>query len=143
MTFPFVPDGLLVPALVNLGSAEMQSRQAQGAPLPPAFQAQGIIDSGTTITAVCPRVLQQLNVPPDHAGQSTSTPMGKAPVQFYRISFTIYDLTAVGPDLHRHEWTVTDLPENLDGIDILFGQDLLREIVLTVNGPVLTFSLDF
>lgn len=38
---------------------------------------------------------------------------------------------------------MSDLPQDLDDVDILFGLDLLQQIVLTVNGPTLSFSLDF
>jgi hypothetical protein len=38
---------------------------------------------------------------------------------------------------------VTGLPHDLDNVDILFGLDLLREVVLTADGPGQTFSLNF
>jgi hypothetical protein len=43
----------------------------------------------------------------------------------------------------RQVWIVTNLIEDLDDVDMHFGLDLLREIVLTVDGPGQTFSLDF
>jgi len=64
-------------------------------------------------------------------------------VRFYWISFTIYNLSTAGPDLARVDWLATNLPQDLDDVDVLFSLDLLREIVLTVNGPGQTFSLDF
>jgi hypothetical protein len=38
---------------------------------------------------------------------------------------------------------VTDLVEDLPDVDVLFGLDLLHEIVLTADGPGQTFTLDF
>ena len=38
---------------------------------------------------------------------------------------------------------MTDLPHDLDDVDVLFGLDLLREVVLTVDGPAGRFSFDF
>jgi hypothetical protein len=58
------------------------------------------------------------------------------------VSFTIYDL-ASGVALARPDWTVTNLLHDPDDVDVLFGLDLLREIVLIVNGQGQTFSLDF
>ena len=55
----------------------------------------------------------------------------------------IYNLVGPGPDLSRVDWLVTNLVENLDDVDVLFGLDLLREIVLTADGPGQTFTLDF
>jgi hypothetical protein len=45
LTFPFVPDGLLVPALVGLAGPAMQSLQAQGIALPPLVRARGMLES--------------------------------------------------------------------------------------------------
>jgi hypothetical protein len=45
--------------------------------------------------------------------------------------------------LSRANWLVTDLPQDLADVDVLFGMDLLRELVLTVDGPAQTFTLDF
>ena len=60
------------------------------------------------------------------------------------IRFTMYNLIQPrGTDSNRQIWAVTDLPQVLDDVDVRFGLDLLREIVLTVNGPAQTFHLDF
>ena len=100
-----------------------------------------MIDTGTTVTAVAPGVLSRLNVPPGPAVQTT-TAAGSVQVRLYQVSFTIYDL-ASGVTLNRPDWTVTNLLHDLDDVDVLFGLDLLREVVLTVNGPRQMFSLHF
>jgi Aspartyl protease len=142
LTFPFVADGLLVPALVGLAAPAMQALRAQGSPLPGSIWAKGMVDSGTTITAVVPRLLTALNAAPG-PGTQTQTASGSAGVHFYRISFTIYNLSAGGTVLSRMNWLVINVVNDLDDIDILFGLDLLREIVLTVDGPSGQFALDF
>jgi hypothetical protein len=63
-------------------------------------------------------------------------------VNLYQVSFTIYDLTS-GTVLSRPDWTVTNLLHDPDAVDVRFGLDLLREVVLTVDGPGQPFSLDF
>jgi hypothetical protein len=55
----------------------------------------------------------------------------------------MYNLAQGGPRLMRPDWLVTGLAQDLGDVDVLFGLDLLREVVLTVNGPGKTFSLDF
>jgi hypothetical protein len=142
LTFPFGPDGWLVPALLGLPASLMQSLHAQGAALPPPVHARGLLDSGTTVTAVAPWVLSRLNAPAGPTAQ-TQTAAGRVGVQFYQVSFTIYNLSQVGTVLSRVDWTVTNLTEDLDDVDVLFGLDLLQEIVLTADGPGQTFSLDF
>jgi hypothetical protein len=99
-----------------------------------------MIDTGTTVTAVAPGVLSRLNVPPGPSAQTT-TAAGSVRVNLYQVSFTIYDLTS-GAALTRADGTVTNLLHDLDDVDVLFGLDLLREIVLTVDGPGHTFVLD-
>jgi hypothetical protein len=140
LTFPFGPDGLLVPALLGLSRQDMTAQQGDGAGCPGLLHVRGMIDTGTTLTAVTPRMLARLNVPPGPA-VDTTTASGTVRVHLYQISFTIYDL-ARGSTLTRPDWTVTNLLHNLDDVDVLFGLDLLREIALTVDGPGQTFSLD-
>jgi hypothetical protein len=102
-----------------------------------------MIDSGSTITAVGPRILAALGAVPGRLVEIT-TAAGTVPVSLYEVSFTMYNLTqARGTDLSRHTWEVTNLVADLEDVDILFGLDLLHEIVLTVDGPGQTFSLDF
>jgi hypothetical protein len=140
LTFPFGPDGLVVPALLGLTAADLAVAPAAGT-ASPVLPVRGMIDSGTTVTAVAPGVLARLNVPPGPAVQTT-TAAGPAQVRLYQVSFTIYDL-ASGVTLARPDWTVTNLLHDPDDVDVLFGLDLLREVVLIVNGPGRTFSLDF
>ena len=69
---------------------------------------------------------------------------GPASVVFYQVSFSIYDPAAgPGTNLSRTNWRVTSLPQDLADVDILFGMDLVREIVLTINGPGQLFTLEF
>jgi hypothetical protein len=142
MTFPFTADGLFDPALVGLAAPAMQALHSQGAPLPASVQVRGMFDCGSTITAVVPKVLAALNAAPGPATQ-TRTAAGSVSVHFYRISFTIYNLTSGGSILSRVDWLVTNLVADLDDVDVLFGLDLLREITLTVDGPGQVFTLDF
>jgi hypothetical protein len=141
LTFPFLPDGLLVPTLVGLGAAAMQNLLAQGKPLPAPLHVRGQLDSGSALTAVAPWLLSALNAVPGPIAQ-TQTVTGSVSVRFYQISFSIHHLGG-GAVLHRGDWTVTNLIENPDDVDILFGLDLHREIVVTIDGPGQSFSLDF
>jgi hypothetical protein len=109
LIFPFVPDGLLVPALIGLTRPALQTLQAQGAALPSLVRARGILDSGTTVTAVAPWVLSTRNATPGPAAQ-TRTAAGTVSVRYYQISFTIYNLASSGAVLSRPDWTVTRVP---------------------------------
>jgi hypothetical protein len=141
LTFPFGPDGLLLPSLLGLTTADLAAAQSAGAGSPGLVQLRAMIDSGTTLTAVAPSILTRLNVPRGPAVQTT-TAAGSVQVHLYQVSFTLYDLTS-GTTFTRPDWTVANLLQDLDDVDVLFGLDLLREIVLIVDGPAQTFSLEF
>jgi hypothetical protein len=64
-------------------------------------------------------------------------------VRLYSISFTIYNLQTPAVVLSREDWLVANLAQDLDDVDVLLSLDLLREIVLTVDGPGRMFTLDF
>jgi hypothetical protein len=100
-----------------------------------------MLDSGCTVTAVVPWVLAALKARPGQPAQS-QTATGKLNAAFYEISFSIYQVGSAAI-LSRQDWQVMNLGEDLTDVDILFGLDLLREIVLTVHGPSSIFTLDF
>jgi hypothetical protein len=74
----------------------------------------------------------------------TQTAGGLTRVRSYCISFTLFDPTGNHPaSLTRISWLVTELPQDLPDVDVLFGMDLVRELVMNVDGPVGQFTLDF
>jgi hypothetical protein len=141
LTFPFPPDGLHVPALLGLAAADPAAAPGGAAAAAGLLHVRGMIDTGTTVTAVAPGVLARLNVPRGPAVETT-TAGGVVQAHLYQVSFTIYE-QASGITLTRRNWTATNLLHDLDAIDVLFGPDLIREVVLTVNGPGQMFSLNF
>jgi hypothetical protein len=141
LTFPIAPDGLRVPAILSPDAAELHRLMAAGQP-PPTRHVRGMLDSGTTVTAVIPSLLKALGATPGKPA-STQTAGGKANVTLYSVSFTIYEPTTGGPKLSRDTWTVSDLPQDLPDVDVLFGLDLIRELTMTIHGPAQYFTLDF
>ena len=140
LTFAVSPDGLMLPALLGPDSTAMQQLVAQGNPVPKPVQARAQIDTGTVVTAVGPGVLAALGATPGAASR-TQTASGLVVVRFYRISFTIFD--PAGATLSRADWLVTDLPQDLPDVEVLFGMDVVRELILNVDGPAGQFTLDF
>jgi hypothetical protein len=141
MSFPFSPDGLMVSTLLGLTAADLAATQGGTVAAVGLLHVRGMIDTGTTITAVTPGILARLNVPLGPA-IDTTTASRIVQVSLYQISFTIYDQTS-GVSLTRPVWTVTNLLHDLADVDVLFGLDLLMETVLSVDGPGQTFFLDF
>ncbi len=140
MTFAVAPDGLLMPALVGPDTVAMQHLLAQGNPLPRPVQVRTLIDTGTVVTAVGPGILTTLDATPGGSSR-TQTASGVAFVRFYRVSFTLFD--PAGMTFSRATWVVTDLPQDLPDVEVLFGMDLVGELVLNVDGPAGQFTLEF
>ena len=90
-------------------SGVIQQLHAQESALPKPIQVRGQVDTGTLVTAVGPGTLAALGAIPGGAPR-TQTASGIVIVQFYSISFTIFDLAGRGPTLARSTWMVTDLP---------------------------------
>jgi hypothetical protein len=141
LNYSLAPDGLRVPCMVNLAGGDLLDLLAKGGAPPRAIHARGMIDTGSTLTAVAMRVLQALGATQQGSAQ-THTAAGVVTVQVFMISFTIHAGPG-SPTLHRPDWLVTGLAQDIADVDVLFGVDLLREIVLTVDGPSGSFRVDF
>ena len=143
LTFPIAADGLRLPVYVGLNAATIQAIHARGLPVPSPVTGRGLVDPGSTLTAVVPRLLTAIEAT-SVSTVSTTTAAGSARIPVYQISLTIFD-TALPPAdiLHRDTWTVTGLPHDLPDVDVLIGLDLIRELVLTVDGPAGQFALSF
>jgi hypothetical protein len=141
LTFPIVPDGLLVDVLVNRDVSELLPLRASGQACPP-LTGKGVIDTGSNISGLSPTFLQQLG------GQSVATTStvgigGSYPVQLYRVSLHICDLQNLGLPWFSHlSLVVMDLPPWV-ACEVLIGRDILLTCKTTVDGPAGTFSLDF
>ena len=143
LTFAMAPDGLPLPALVGLDAATVQQLAAQGQPPPSLIQVRCQIDTATTVTAVVPSILTALGAIPGRPGQTHSA-SGRTSVRSHLISFTVFDPTGINlATLTRTIWQVTDLPQDLPDVDVLFGRDLVRQLVLHIDGPANKFTLVF
>jgi hypothetical protein len=73
-----------------------------------------------------------------------TTASGIVTVDRYEISMSIFGPAgAAGPALVRPLWNVTNFSQALFGIEALIGMDLIRQIVLNIDGPGGVFALEF
>ncbi|MBA4063470.1 MAG: hypothetical protein C0501_07110 [Isosphaera sp.] len=142
LTFPIAAAELLVDARVNLPAPDLSAVLAAGGPAPASVPVRGEIDTGSNATAVAPWVIRQLGLQP-RVHTTTRGVTGSAQVRLFRVSLTILDASRphlpwfVQPDLVVMELT-TALP-----VDVLIGMDILLGCRLLVDGPALSFTLDF
>jgi hypothetical protein len=142
-TFPFGQNGLMVPVIVGLDGDTTTHLFTKGLPITPPVEARGNIDTGSTVTAVCPWVLQKLGIPPLHT-RTTQTASGSATVRIFSVSIGIREALQPGAAEYTAPTVlVMELPNDLADEDVLIGLDVLQELNLLLEGPAKMFSLIF
>ncbi len=135
--------GLIVPVWLGLSGREITHCLSAGQAVPPPLPAQGLLDTGSDVTAVSTGLLRQLGLTPVTA-TSTRTVGGPIQVRLFEVSISITDpkqsptAWLTEPDL-----LVMELPGTLPNIDVLIGLDILLTIKLDLDGPGRLFTLDF
>ncbi len=140
LTFPILPEGLVVDVLINLEAAVLLPLRLRG--LGPApVQGRALIDTGSDITAVSLPILQQLGVP-SVLRTTTQSIGGAIAVNLYRVSLHIFDPRNVAlPWLPQPTLLVMELAPSVP-YDALIGMDILRTCKMLVDGPADVFTLD-
>ncbi|MBL8794431.1 MAG: aspartyl protease family protein [Planctomycetia bacterium] len=141
LTFPIARVGLVVDVAINLKEVSLLPLRAVGAgPVPTV--GEGLVDTGSDISAVSVSILQRLRLAPL---QSTSTQSfaGSMPIDLYEVSLHVFDSRNVNllwfsqPSL-----VVMEMPAGLP-FAVILGMDVIRACNLHVDGPGSVFTLDF
>ncbi len=142
-TLPLDPDGLIVQAVFGLNGPQTTSLVQAGQAIPSPIQVRALLDSGSDVSAIAPRVVQQLGVISLISGSSV-TASGKLAVNLYRVSLTIAGTGGrAGPVLAISDLLVSELATPLPNLEALIGLDVLRECLLIFDGPAQRFTLGF
>jgi hypothetical protein len=141
LTFPIVPDGLLVDIRVNLDVSLLLPLHARGQS-PSALSGKGMIDTGRNVSGVSPSFIQQLGI--RSVGTTSTVGIGGSyPVRLYRVSLHICDLQDLALPWFSHPaLVVMDLPPWVS-CEALIGRDILLTCKTTVDGPAGRFTLEF
>jgi predicted aspartyl protease len=143
LTFPTTADGPTLEVMVSLGGQQLAAIQKAGAAFPRALPLRALIDTGTDVTAIDPRVVRQLGLAL-RTTASTQTAAGLVSVNLYEVSLTITGPRgAAGPALVRPTLVVTELAVPLPNLDVLIGRDVLDEGLFLLDGPSGWFLLGF
>jgi hypothetical protein len=143
LTFPVTPEGLAVPVWVGLAGKTTATLQAAGQAIPAPLPARGLLDTGSTLTAIAPWVFQRLSIPLA-ATASTQTAAGAVAVNLHEVSLSITDPGQPGaPMLTCSDLLVSELATILPDVDVLVGLDVLLMCRLTLDGPARRFTLEF
>lgn len=143
LTFPVTPDGLAVPVWIGLSGKAMVSLRAAGQAIPAPLMARGLLDTGSTVTAIAKWVFQGLSIPVAGTGM-TQTAAGPVAVNLYEVSLGITDPNLPGaPMLTCPDLLASELAAGLPDVDVLVGLDVLLGCRLTLDGPARWFTLEF
>jgi hypothetical protein len=141
LTFPITADGLMVDVMVNLEASALLPLRSSGQSCPP-LPARGALDTGSNISGVSPRLLQQLGT--RSVGTTSTVGIGGSyPVQLYRVSLHICDAQQLTLPWFSHPSVlVMDLPPWVT-CELLIGMDVLLTCKTIVDGPGGHFTIEF
>jgi hypothetical protein len=140
LTFPITSDGLIVDVLVNHEASILVQLWQKGMK-PQPVQGRAIIDTGSDVSGVSLRILQQLGAPPV-LQTMTQGIGGSLSVRLYRASLHIYDSQNVAlPWLAHPSLLVMELSPGVP-FDVLIGLDIIRTCKMMVDGPGGFFMLE-
>jgi len=143
LTFPLQAGEPKLAVVLSLHHQAMVDRLAAGLSPPAPIWANGVIDTGSSITAITYDVIRRLGTPP--AGQTrTQTAAGPIPVRLFRVSLSIPPAgNRPGPMLTRDDLLVMELNDPPQDVEVLIGLDILLDCRLLLDGPGGYFTLDF
>ena len=117
----------------------MNAGQAVPAPL----MLQGVIDTGSDVTAVPSFVLQKLGISSAQK-KKTQTASGSVSVNMVEISLSIVGPNqAVNPMFSDPALLAMELPQPIPDVDVIVGLDVLLQCQLFIDGPARQFTLTF
>jgi hypothetical protein len=141
ITLTVTQEGYELPVMIGLPGRLIAAAVAAGQPCPRPLLAQGILDTGSTITTLNHRVIQQLGLPL-LARRSTQTVAGPILVNLYEASFSIPPMGRLtAPLLVLDYLVVMESAHPLSNIDVLIGRDVIVHLLSILNGPQGEFTL--
>jgi hypothetical protein len=142
LTWPVQSDGLVVEVMIGADSNQMVKCKAQGVAFPRPILVRGIMDTGTDVTAVAPRLFPALGLTKRGTVQ-THTASGSVQVNVYEISLSILHPNRSGAGFTTPRLLVTELTHAAAGAEVLVGLDILLQGVFNLDGHSRTFSFTF
>jgi hypothetical protein len=139
VTLPVSRDGAMIDLSVALSTPRIEAMKKAGRPFPSPMTIRGLIDTGASLSAVDPRVIQGLGLAPTgstliHSASSGATPH---PCNLYDVclAFLKPQITYISVAMPVFECDLASL-----GFDALIG---LERCLFVYNGPEATFTLAF
>jgi hypothetical protein len=136
-------DGPRFPVLVGVDGDTVSEELDAGRAVPPPVLWPATFDTGTNITVINSEIVKRLGLRLKRQQYST-TGGGVVTVDLYEVSLgfpAVFGLTTT--TVLDDKLLVALLPDLPDDHEVLFDMDLLNRCRLFIDGPALTFTLDF
>lgn len=136
-------DGPRFPVLVGVDGITVTTELDAGRPVPPPVLWTATFDTGTNITVINRDIAQRLGLVLKRR-QNSTTGGGVAVAELYDVSFGFAPVFGlVNTTVLDDQLEVAVLPDLPNDHEVLFGMDLLNRCRLCIDGPNLTFTLEF
>lgn len=136
-------DGPRFPVLVGVDGDTTSTELDAGRTVPPPVLWTALFDTGTNITVVNREIVRRLGLQVKRQ-QNSTTGGGVVTVDLYEVSLgfpPMFGLTTT--TILEELLVVAVLPDLPDDHEVLFGMGLLNRCRLFIDGPNLTFALEF
>ena len=137
------PRGPVIDVRIGISRPRQDALIQAGLAVPPSVDGRLLIDTGASMTCIDPGIIQQLQLSPSGVVpiHTPSTAAGQAhDCNQYDVSLTI-----LHPSLNRIFSTIPVVESHLahQGIDGLFGRDILDHCILIYSGELKLCILSF
>lgn len=136
-------DGPRFPVMIGVDGDTVMTELDAGRTVPPPVLCTAMFDTGTNVTVINREIVRRLGLRMKRQQLST-TGGGVVTVDLYEVSFgfpPVFGLNTTTVLEERLEVAV--LPDLPDDHEVLFGMDLLNRCRLFIDGPNLSFALEF
>lgn len=146
-TLQITQQGAVLSAFIGVSEARRNALEQAGQPIPSLVPIRALVDTGASVTAVDPSVLQTLNLTP--TGNTTintpSTGMNPVTVDQYDVSLLVPPAVANQFPLFVRTLPVICCIDLLasQGFHALLGRDVLAQCILSYNGSMGWFTLAY
>ncbi len=141
LSFPFDLNGMIVDVMIAPGANDLAALAAAGEPWPTPRSGKGLIDTGTNVSGVSLRILDELGILPLDELKTLGIG-GEVDVGYYEVSLTILNRTN-GSQIEYSPPDVKVIGIDIPEIDALIGLDVLIGCRMMLDGPGRKFSLHF
>jgi hypothetical protein len=126
-----------------MNGRESAALLSAGQPIPTPVGVRALLDTGTDVTCVAPRVFNQLRLT-SMGSVSTQTVCSSINADLFEVSLSIPAPPGkAGPMLVREQLVVMELINAPQNCEALIGMDILAECLLILDGPGRQFTIGF